>query len=53
MREERFKTALPLLILFLLGTAIFSYSEGNPWWLVVSIACVSVIYLLHRVGARE
>ena len=53
MREERFKTALPLLVLFLFGTAIFSYSEGNPWWLIVSVICVSVIYLLHKVGARE
>jgi type II secretory pathway component PulF len=45
---ERFKASIPFLIAFLVGTAIFSFTSGNIWWLVAAIICISVIYLLQR-----
>jgi membrane protein YdbS with pleckstrin-like domain len=47
---ERMAEAIPLIVVFLVGVAIFSYSTKNPWWVVAALVAVFVIYCIHKIG---
>ena len=51
--EDRFRTIMPLLVVFLVCIGIFSYTSENLWWFIIGISSISIIYLIHRVGRRE
>ena len=50
--KNRFRETLPIIILFLIGSAIFSYSTKNILWFVASLAVTTLIFVLSRLGER-
>ena len=52
MKEDRFKESLPIIILFLIASAVFSYTIRNVWWFIGGLTLTGLVYVLSRLGER-
>jgi hypothetical protein len=53
LEDKRLEEAIPLVIIFIIAAAIFSYTSKNIWFLILAVAGSSIILVIKGLVSRE